>query len=217
VEGHTQEADLWTSVIGLSYERACDCVAFGVAVAGGVSLWENDRYVENNTAPNGFEVAHSDPEGIFFTAKAHFSCYFPCSWGSPTLYGDVRYAGLFLGDYSERGSSGNFAVKERNVDLLTARLVLEPGLLSSCSRCSFVPFVGVVGRHQLRGDDVEGKLNGVALTFSQNDSRSSIAGLLGVRVMGTAAGMQWSISFEGTVDSESGTRLLSHLGAERSF
>jgi hypothetical protein len=122
-----------------------------------------------------------------------------------------------LGDYNETGSVASFAVKERNVDLLTARLVLEPTLLDFGSCCSFSPFAGIVGRYQLRGEDVEGKMNNVALSFSLDDSTNSIAGLLGVRASGTSCGLLWSLRFEGTVDSASSSRFLAHLGADRNF
>jgi hypothetical protein len=216
VDGHTQEAELSTPFLGLSYERVYDCFSFGVAVAGGQSSWENDRYVENNKTAKGVERAHSEPDGAFFTAQAHVSRYFPCLLGAPTLYGDLRYAGIFLDDYRENGSTANFAVKERDIGVVTARIVVEPTLQGPDSCWMLSPFVGLVGRHQTQGDEVKGALNNVPLSFSQ-DSSNSIGGLFGVRASGIVRALDWFVRLEGTVDGANGSRLLAHLGVGHSF
>jgi hypothetical protein len=217
VTGNTQEAELSTPFLGLRYERVCDSFAFGVAVAGGPSSWDNDRYVENNKAAKGVEKAHSEPDGTFFTVQAFLSHCFACYRGAPTLYGDVRYAGLSLGDYREQGSAANFAAEGRDVNILTGRLVLQPSWEDAYSYCILSPFVGIVGRHQLDGEEVKGKMNGRPLSFTQEENQNSIAGLLGVRASGMTRTLEWSVRLEGTVDSESGSRILAHLGVERSF
>jgi hypothetical protein len=217
VTGHTQKAELTTSLLGLSYERDFACTVFGVAIAGGASSWENDRCVENNLAPLGFENAHSEPEGTFFAAQAHVSRCYSRFWGSPTLYGDVRYAGLYLGDYDEKGSEGNFKTKERDVDYLTARVVVEPTIENRYTCWSAAPFVGVVGRYQLRGNGVEGELVGTPIYFSQDVQRSCLAGLFGVEASGIWSTLEWSIRLEGMMDGTNGSRFLAHAGAEWSF
>jgi hypothetical protein len=217
IDGHTQEIELATSFFGVSYEKDLECAAFGIALTGGVSSWKNDRYVENNTVRKGVEIAHSEPDAVFFAAQVHVSRCFANTWGAPTLYGDVRYAGLYFGNYGEKGSAADFEVEERNLDSLTVRFVLEPNWQDTYSCWLLSPFVGIIGRHQPRGEDIEGKLNGQPFTFSQENNRHSLAGMIGVRASGVVNELQWSIRLEGTVDSESSSRFLFHFGADRNF
>ena len=104
VDEHTQRADVTSYVGGLTYERIFCNTFLGLALAVGYVNWDNERFVMHDSVEDGVETAKADTGGAFFSSEATLAHRFDALWCFPIMSFTFRYAGLFLGDYSEKGS-----------------------------------------------------------------------------------------------------------------
>ncbi|NGX46629.1 MAG: hypothetical protein K940chlam2_01825, partial [Chlamydiae bacterium] len=130
-----------------------------------------------------------------------------------------RYAGLFLGDYSEKGSLTNLSVKDREIDLLTTRFELALPYMTSRGICcwSVGPYLGVFGRYQVGGNCVDAELLGQPLHFNQGGPRNLAAFLLGFRGVQSMGCFNLFLNLEGSFDNYSSSRILGEGGIGFSF
>jgi len=220
VDANTQTADTTSYVGGAAYNTYfCDSF-FGFAIVAGYVDWDNNRYVMNNLVlDGGVENAHFDTGGIFVSPEAtlihcfdHFFCH-------PIMRLTVRYAGLFLGDYNEKGSLTNLTVKNREIDLLTTRLELGKSYCTTYGNCcwSFEPYTGVFGRYQVGGNTVDAELLGQSLHFDPGHPHNLAAFLLGFRGNQSIGCFNLFLNTEASFDSCRSSRLLGEGGIEWTF
>ncbi|MCC5831877.1 MAG: autotransporter domain-containing protein [Chlamydiales bacterium] len=219
VSNHSQKADIDNYVGGISYQaRFCDSF-FGFALIAGYVDWENRRCVMNNLAAGGMQNARAEIDGAFISPEVTYAYRLPFIWRRPVIGLTLRYAGLFLGDYQERGSSMNLSVKGRHVDLITTRLEFSLPLSFSCGYAcwDFEPYLGTYGRYQVGGRDVDGVLLGEPLSFDQTGPRNLAAFLFGIRAIQSVGYLDLFINIEGSYDTHSGSRLLGEGGIGWNF
>ncbi|NGX53624.1 MAG: hypothetical protein K1000chlam4_00338 [Chlamydiae bacterium] len=219
VDERTQKADTISYVGGLTYEKLFCNTFLGLAVAAGYVDWDNDRFVMNNLAPGGVEKARADIDGVFVSPEATLSHRFVSLWCHPLMSFTLRYAGLFLGDYHEKGSATNLSVKDREIDLLTTRFEVTLPYSNSCgSFCwSIEPYAGAFGRYQVGGYRVHGELLGQSITFDQEGPRNLAALLLGFRGIQSFNCLNLFLNLEASFDTEDSTRVLGEGGIGWNF
>ena len=211
----TQNVDVKTSFGGMSYEHVFCNHFFGAAFAAGYTHLDNERYVMNNLVVGGIERAHAQPSGFFFTPEITYAHSFCNWWCSPILSGTIRYAGLFLGDYSEQGSNSNLAVHDRDIQLLTIR-----GELSAPKCTCFLdiePYIGVAGRFQVAGCAIDAELVGQALNFNSGISGNLAIFLVGFRSAKTLGCFDLFLDVEASWDHGRSYRIFGDAGIEFSF
>ena len=131
----------------------------------------------------------------------------------------LRYAGLFLGNYSEKGSLTNLSVKNREIDLLTTRFEFALPYSATRGICcwSVEPYVGVFGRYQVGGNRVDGELFGQSLSFDPGSPRNLAAFLFGFRGVQSLGCFNLFLNLEGSFDNYSSSRILGEGGIGFSF
>lgn len=219
VDQHTQHADINSYFGGLTYET-CFCGSFvGLALAVGYVNWDNTRYVMNNLAINGIEVAHADINGPFISPEMIVTHTFSMLRCHPVASFTFRYAGFFPGDYHEKGSLANLGVKDRQIDLLTTRFEIANSYCSRCRhRCwSLEPYIGVFGRYQVGGFQINGELLGQQIDFNQEGPRNLAAFLLGFRGGYSIGCLNLFFNLEGSFDTASSARILGEGGVSCNF
>jgi len=207
VDQRTQKAETTSYVAGLSYERVFCNTFLGLAIAVGYVDWDNERFVMNNLVPGGVEKARADMGGMFISPEVTLSHRFASFWLRPSMSFTLRYAGLFLGSYKEKGSLTDLSVKEREIDLLTTRFELSVPCFSGVE-----PYVGVSGRYQVGGYRVNAELLGKSLSFNQGGPRNLVALLLGVRAVRSLGCFDIFLNLEASFDNDSSSRILGEGG-----
>ncbi|MCH9626875.1 MAG: hypothetical protein S4CHLAM2_05060 [Chlamydiales bacterium] len=211
----TQETTIRSYVGGVSYEMIASNQFFGVAFLAGYSSLDNSRYVMNNLAPNGVDKAQACPSGFFLSPELTYVQSFPQFWCMPTLSGTVRFASLFLGDYSETGSLANLAVADRNVQLVTLRG--ELGFPSCHCFLDWEPYMGGAGRFQLDGCEVEGALLGQNLHFTTALPANLGYFLIGLRGLRSVGCFDLFLNLEINFDSAQSFRVFGESGISYIF
>jgi len=219
VDERTQKATTRSYVGGVTYERLFCNNFLGLAITAGYVDWDNKRIVMNNLAPGGVETARADTGGLFVSPEVTLGHRFASLWCSPTMSFTFRYAGLFLGDYTEKGSVSNLSVKNREIDLLTTRFEVALPYGDSQGMCcwSLEPYFGVYERFQVGGYHVNSELQGLSLNFDTGGPRNLVAFLVGFRGTQSFGCFNLSLNVEGSFDNFRSSRILGEGGIGFSF
>lgn len=207
-ESHLDKLCHNTYFAGLSFtQKICDaCV--GVTFSAGYVDWEQELAVMDNLAEGGVEYYKFDTNAALFTSEFMINKQFCCECWNPKLTFYLRHLGLYLGKDKHEGVNATIGFDDRNIDLLTTRLdVAIPQNL--CGFC-VEPFVGVYGRYQLRGDELE--LKGTSTNFDVGFTDSLVAGVIGVRGCHQVCDKELVFSISGDFDNEKSSRVLGSLG-----
>ncbi|MCH9627517.1 MAG: hypothetical protein S4CHLAM2_11580 [Chlamydiales bacterium] len=211
VDKNTQKTDLTNYVAGFTYETRLCNTYMGMALALGYLDWENRRYIQNNLVPGGVEKAHVDLDAFFISPEITLGHAFNGWWREPVLSVTLRYAGAFFGDYTESGSQTNLSVKNREVDLITARF--EAALPYSCMCCwDWEPYIGLLGRYQVGGCRIDTELLGEPVSLVQPGAENLAAFLVGFRSEARWACFDLFVNLEASFDTQSSTRFLGEGG-----
>ncbi len=216
VNMHTQKIDLNNYVAGFTYETLLCNTYIGMALALGYLDWQSSRYVQNNLAPGGVDRAHVDLDAFFVSPEITLAHVFNGWWCQPVLSLTLRYAGAFFGDYTESGSLTNLSVRSREVDLITTRF--EAAVPYSCT-CfwDLEPYMGLLGRYQVGGCEVNGSLLGESLRFDQPGAENLAAFLIGFRSSVSCVCFDLFVNIEASFDTQSSTRFLGEGGIGYAF
>lgn len=204
---------------GFSYETTFCQTLFGVALTAGYADWQSCRTIMNNLATDGIEYARADFSGGLVAGDlmlARSFCFWKCR---PCFSFDLRYAGLFLGNWNEHGSGANHNVKDRQIDLLTTRFECTLPWVRKCSRSDWrlEPYLGVLGRYQVGGTQINSLLGGQSLTFTQAGPHNLAAFLIGARGNQSYGCFSLFFNVEGSFDSQKSYRVIGDLGIGKSF
>ncbi|MCH9627247.1 MAG: hypothetical protein S4CHLAM2_08820 [Chlamydiales bacterium] len=218
VDRNTQNACLDTFFGGAAYETYICGTFMGLAIAGGYIHWENTRYVMNNLANGGLEAAQAQTSAGFVSPEFTLARAYSCFSVPLALSGTVRYAGLFLGHYTETDSSANLSVQDRDIHLITARAELGAPVTNCNNVCEWVlePYIGVFARFQF-GDDVHTALLGQSLAFDPGLEQTLGGLLLGFRATQAVGRFNLFLNVESSFDSENSSRILGEGGISLSF
>ncbi|MCH9626874.1 MAG: hypothetical protein S4CHLAM2_05050 [Chlamydiales bacterium] len=212
LDKRTQTTDFNCYVGGVSYERLiCDSF-IGLALIAGYADLDNHRYVMHNLAPNGVEDAHTNPGGFFITPEIVFAHTLARCWFQPIVSGTIRYAGLFLGSYSETGSVTNLTIKDRDLHLLTIRGELGFPLADRCCSWEVEPYIGGAGRFELGDTRIRGELLGQSLLFQSAVSDKLGYFLAGFRAERSVGCLDLFLNLEANWDNMNSFRTLGEGG-----
>ncbi len=181
-------------------------------MTSGYVNWDNSRTVMYNLAPNGMQEADANVNGWMISPEVTASGWLCLSrkWSLLTT-GTLRYAGMFLGSYSESGSSADLSVSGRQVDLL--KVMGELALSGGQDCCwNFEPYIGVAGRFQVGGREVDGELLGQSLNFGSGSPYNLLEVLYGIRGQRNMKCCTLYGNVEGLWDNDYGERVLGELG-----
>lgn len=193
---------------------------FRFAITGGSLDQHSTRRVMDNTVAGGRQNAKTKLKGSFVAPELRYGRSF-CLFGlEPIVSGDVRYSGLFLDSYKEKGSSANFRVKSHDIHLLTVSTELAvPVNFDVCDSCMTVtPYMGLAGRYRLGDKKLHGELLEQSITFydgSWNQLGYLFVGFRSCHKMD--CGLSLLLDLEGDFDNHKSALIRGGLKAEMSF
>lgn len=193
---------------------------FRFAISGGSLDQHSRRKVMNNLVDGGYQYAKTKLRGSFVAPELRYGRTL-CLFGlEPIVSGDIRYSGLFLNSYNEKGSSANFHVKSHDIHLLTASTeVAVPFNFDVCNSCMTVtPYIGLEGRYRLGDKKLHGELLDQSITFYDGSWNQLGVLFVGVRSCHELdCGLSLLLDLEGDFDNHKSALIRGGLKAEMSF
>jgi outer membrane autotransporter protein len=163
VDDNAQEIDTQSLFGGMYVSRRAGPVISDLTILAGWQENDSERLIANNTAATGVEVAEASYDGIFLAPQVTLGMEFPAVTPSLTL----GYAGLFLEEYEEQGSTAALTVDSRSVHSLLSRAQLALPRhyeLADGRSLSIEHRIGIEGRYSF-GSDVSATLLAQSITF----------------------------------------------------
>lgn len=190
------------------------------AISGGSLNQRSKRKVMNNLVEGGVEYAKTKFNGGFVAPELRIGREFEIFSFKPIVSGDIRYSGLFLDSYKEKGSATNLSVKGHDIHLLTASTELAvPFTFTACDSCvTLTPYAGLEGRYRLGDKKLHGNLLDQSITFydgSWNEIGIAFVGLRSCHV--SQCGLTWMLDLEADFDNHKSALIRGGLKAEMSF
>ncbi|HEY7765029.1 MAG TPA: autotransporter outer membrane beta-barrel domain-containing protein [Aestuariivirgaceae bacterium] len=147
----------------------------GVLKAALLLGWqENDstRRIASNAAVSGVETAEATYDGVFVAPQIGYERRTGAFFSSIS----ARYAGLFLDDYEELGSSADLDVDSRNIHVAGADLRFSRPSDIALPQGALVlePHVGLKGRLLLGGDEISAEVLGTSIDDFHVDQEQAV-------------------------------------------
>ena len=152
------DSDSWFGGVYLGH--AWNQAFIDLTLTAGWSDFESKRRVANNMVKGGIEQAEADYGGFLLSPSLRIGTDMAMGSGTLTPSVRLRYAGLFLEDYEEKGSAAALDVDERTVHVFDLRGELAYGF--GLGNLSNTIRLGIDGTFSNAGD-VEATLAGAAL------------------------------------------------------
>lgn len=155
-----------------------------LSFVAGVLDERSSRLVANNTVLGGLETARADFNGTFISPALTFGTRLPVSMGTLMPSVRLRYAGLFVGDYTETGSDADLTVARRDVHLFEVRGQLAlamPQVTTPTQAWQTTVRAGIEGIAQSSGD-VSATLLGQDISFASGAEKTAVRGFAGADV-----------------------------------
>ncbi len=204
VDGSIHDID-HSSFFGGGYLGYASLLNFAdLSLSVGSMRQNSDRRIANNTVLGGIETAHAKFDGVYVSPSVAVGTRMEVGGTVVVPSLRLRYAGLFLDGYEERGAEDALRVDSRNVHVFEARgqvavpltpWATESGVLATRLRA------GIDGIAQSRGR-VSATLLGEDIVFTPGGDRGAIRGFAGADfTFVNAPGMQ----INGTVEAGYGS------------
>ncbi len=210
-----------TSGFGGLYLDGCFCDNFvRFAVSGGSLDQHSRRKVMNNLASDGIQYARAKLKGGWVAPELRIGRTLCIGGLEPIVSCDVRYSGLFLDNYKEKGSATDFRVKKHDIHLLTASTEIAlPLSFSLCDSCLTVtPYAGIEGRYRLGDKNLHGTLLDQSITFQDGSWNEIGSAFIGVRSCHKLdCGLNIMLDLEGDFDNKKSALVRGGLKAEMAF
>lgn len=159
----------------------------------------SSRSVANNLVLGGLETARADFNGTFVSPALTLGTRLPVSMGTLMPSVRLRYAGLFVGDYTETGSDADLSVARRDVHLFEVRGQLAlamPQVTTPTQAWQTTLRAGIEGIAQSSGD-VSATLLGQDISFASGAEKTAVRGFAGADVAAAIGrGMMLDSGFE---------------------
>lgn len=158
-----------------------------LSFTAGVLEERSSRRVANNLVLGGIETARADFNGTFISPALTLGTRLPVSLGTLMPSVRLRYAGLFLGGYTEEGSDADLMVARRNVHVFDVRGQLAlamPAMTTPTQAWQTTLRVGLDGIVQ-SGGDVSATLLGQDISFASGGQKTALRGFAGADVAAT--------------------------------
>ena len=221
VDNNAQDIDTETVFGGLYASHDNGVIRLDAAVTVGLADYDSDRFVANNTAGGGIQVARAEYDGVFVSPELTVST--SMTMGPATLRPSlrVRYAGLWLDSYSESGSSSNLSVDDREVHILEARAQVSlPMTVASGENGTLTTEIrtGIDVRTKIGSDRVDAILVGQQLSFdSGGDDEVLTAFISAAFAMAFADALTVSGALEGGYGTDETAHAIARLRATVDF
>lgn len=210
----TQDLDVISGFGGVYAGKTYGRFALNGSVAAGYSAYDSTREVADLT---GDVSAEADFGAVFVAPEITGATVVPIHEKvslEPSL--TLGYAGLFVEDYVETGSTAPASVDARTAHLLRGRAQLAAAVLANRSDLGDVvitPRVALDG-HASFGDDVTGALLGQAVSLqpSDDDDRVQILGGASFSFERAAGGISVFLDAEGGRDFDGGSTVNARAG-----
>jgi hypothetical protein len=184
-------------LVGMAWESLGKHHFYGFAFVGG--------YLEEERR---FDDILEEPRGVFLSSELTYARHWKCLC-NPIFTGTLRYAGFFSRDYEHPESLGTFYIQDRSIQLLTLRGEIAAPLFN-CLPC-IEPYIGVAGRFQFDGNQVEGRILQDHERFRDGIDTSIFYGILGLRASKVYGCLNLRGNIETSYDSDSSWRILGEL------
>lgn len=155
-----------------------------LSFTAGVLEERSSRRVANNLVLGGIETARADFNGTFISPALTLGTRLPVSLGTLIPSVRLRYAGLFLGGYTEEGSDADLTVERRNVHVFDVRGQLAlamPTVTTPTQAWQTTLRIGLDGIAQT-GGDVSATLLGQDISFASGGQKTALRGFAGADV-----------------------------------
>ena len=212
VEFGSQDTDIALIFGGFYAAHEAGSFAIDAAFTVGLSNYDQRRFMNDNTVVGGVDTARADYNGVFVSPEVTLSSWFEMThWieVKPSL--TLRYAGLFLDGYSEKGSNANLTVEHRDVHVISARAqAAVPVHVSTDAHGTLNTEirVGADGRATVSEDKVQATLLGQNLNFTAGGDDEVLTGFAGVAF---AYAMMSGTQIYGNMEAGYGTDEAAHV------
>lgn len=218
---NSQKTDSRSFFLGTYASLIRSGLIFDMTFTAGYSEFDQHRQVANNTVVGGLETASSDFDGWFVSPTLTITK--PTEFRGQRLEGSLalRYAGLFLDEYSESGTSAPLTVDSRDVHIGVIRLQLAAPNETVTAGGSLVRTrvqAGLEARSNFGGDTLDGALLGQNVTFKPSDDGNVLGGYLSLSgEIKTKSGLILNATTEGLIDSDGSFQYVAQAGIEFKF
>ena len=218
---NSQDVDVDSIFAGLYVRQTVGATSIDFAVTAGLADFDSSRVVANNLAANGVEAATAQYDGVYISPELTIGT--DIQMGAQTVNASLRlrYAGLFLEDYTESGSIAAMAVSDRDIHVAEARAQIEapigldrgdPGSWRVLGRA------GIDGRINLGGGQVRTILLGQSVNFDPGGDNQVAAAFAGLSASYAAgAGVTLYGGLEASYGTDRAAAGHGHVGARIAF
>lgn len=186
-----------------------------LSAIGGFATFDSKRRVANNLVLGGIESAKADYDGAFVSPAAEIGTAFDMGGGYLIPSFRARYAGLFLDNYRERGSTANMDIDSRRVDAgeLRGQLAFALTAIETGGGSLELTFrTGVEGTFG-DGGSVDAILLGQSLSFDSDSDVAVAEGFAGLQmVYSSDSGLQLDLGAELGLDTNESFTANGRLG-----
>ncbi len=212
VEFGSQDTEIGSVFGGVYAAHQAGDVAIDAALTVGLSNYDQRRFMNDNTVAGGVDTARADYYGFFVSPEVTVSSSLAVTEEiavRPSL--TLRYAGLFLDGYTEKGSNANLAVENRDVHVISARgQVAVPVHMNTDAYGTLTTEirVGADGRATVSEDNVRATLLGQNLNFTAGGDDEVLTGFAGAAF---AYAMTTGTRLYGNIETGYGTDEAAHV------
>ncbi len=212
VEFGSQDTEIGSVFGGVYAAHQAGDVAIDAALTVGLSNYDQRRFMNDNTVAGGVDTARADYYGFFVSPEVTVSSSLAVTEEiavRPSL--TLRYAGLFLDGYTEKGSNANLTVENRDVHVISARgQVAVPVHMNTDAYGTLTTEirVGADGRATVSEDNVRATLLGQNLNFTAGGDDEVLTGFAGAAF---AYAMTTGTRLYGNIEAGYGTDEAAHV------
>ncbi len=212
VEFGSQDTEIGSVFGGVYAAHQAGDVAIDAALTVGLSNYDQQRFMNDNTVAGGVDTARADYYGFFVSPEVTVSSSLAVTEEiavRPSL--TLRYAGLFLDSYTEKGSNANLKVQDRDVHVISARgQVAVPVHMNTDAYGTLTTEirVGADGRATVSEDNVRATLLGQNLNFTAGGDDEVLTGFAGAAF---AYAMTTGTRLYGNIETGYGTDKAAHV------
>ncbi len=212
VEFGSQDTEIGSVFGGFYAAHQAGDVAIDAALTVGLSNYDQQRFMNDNTVAGGVDTARADYYGFFVSPEVTVSSSLAVTdWMAVKPSLTLRYAGLFLDSYTEKGSSANLTVQDRDVHVISARAqVAVPVHMNTDAYGTLITEirVGADGRATVSEDNVRATLLGQNLNFTAGGDDEALTGFAGAAF---AYAMTTGTRLYGNIEAGYGTDEATHV------
>lgn len=226
----TQETDTRSYYAGVYALTEALGLAWDASLTVGHTSYDAERITANNLVASGLETARADFGGWFINPQVTATNSIPTGFTSTTMGFGLRavqqsltlsYAGLFLDDYTETGTTNPLTLDARALHLASARAALAlpfEAIHADGALTTLRLIGGIEARTQFGDDRVSGRLLGQTVATTLDDDDATFGGFLGLSgEYQTTSGLTAYANAEGLLETNSAYQISATAGLRVAF